>query len=682
MPKRRGIERTMGILLAAGMAVSTGQAQEAKPLGSGIVPDHFDKVVRPQDDLFRYVNGAWLKTVQIAPDKAGEGAFHDLRDLSEKNLRAIIEETAQATHAPGSEGQKIRDLYRSMLDEARADALGLEPIADDLAAVEAVKDLGSWAQLAGTLQRRGVDGLFGAFVDLDARDATRYIVYLNQGGIGLPDESYYRDEKFQPIRDAYKAHVQKMFELAGWDDPAGSASKILDIETKLAKHHWDRVKNRDDTLTYNKTSRENLDAMARAFPWKAFLEGAGVPEAQVGEVIVRQPSFFEGMSETLAAVPLEDWKTFLKWNVLRANAALLSKPFVDESFAFNGKSLSGTQENRPRWKRAVSAVEMAMGEAVGKLYVAKHFPPEAKARMQELVANLIAAYRQEIEKLPWMGAETRAKALEKLSKFTPKIGYPDTWRDYSKLEIEPGDLVGNIQRAIAFEHDRNVAKLGQPVDRGEWAMTPQTVNAYYNPTMNEIVFPAAILQPPFFNMEAEDAANYGGIGAVIGHEIGHGFDDQGSKFDGNGNMKDWWTDADREEFEKRTGKLIAQYNAFEPAQLPGQHVNGALTIGENIGDLGGLSIALKAYKLALNGKESPVLDGFSGLQRVLLGWAQVWRIKYREAELARRLATDPHSPGEFRCNGTVRNVPEFYEAFEVKPGDKLYLAPEERVRIW
>jgi predicted metalloendopeptidase len=683
MRMRRGIGLALG--LALGLAGASGRGQEtaaARPLGSGIVPDHFDKSVRPQDDLFRHVNGAWLKSVQIAPDKSGEGAFLDLRDLSEKNLRAIIEETAAAEHPAGSEGQKIRDLYRSMLDEARADELGLKPIAGDLAAVDAVKDKAEWAALSGRLQRQGVEGLFGAFVELDAKDATRYVAYLGQGGIGLPDEAYYRDAKFAPIREAYQAHVRKMFELAGWDDPAGNAAKILDIETRLAKSHWDRVKSRDATLTYNKTARPDLDGLAKGFAWARFFEGAGLPEAKLGEVIVAQPSYFEGMAQALDAVPLDDWKTYLKWNVLRAYAPLLSKPFVDESFAFNGKTLSGTQENRPRWKRAVGAVEMALGEAVGKLYVERHFPPEAKARMQELVANLIAAYRAEIEKLPWMGAETRAKALDKLAKFTPKIGYPDKWRDYSKLVIEPGDLVGNMRRAIAFEHDRNVAKLGGPVDRGEWGMYPQTVNAYYNPTLNEIVFPAAILQPPFFNLEAEDAVNYGGIGAVIGHEIGHGFDDQGSKFDGSGNMKDWWTEADRKEFDARTGKLIGQYNQFEPVQLPGQKVNGALTIGENIGDLGGLSIALKAYGLSLKGKPAPEIDGYSGLQRVLIGWAQVWRIKYREAELAKRLATDPHSPGEFRCNGTVRNVPEFYEAFGVKAGDKLYLPPEERVRIW
>ena len=452
------------------------------------------------------------------------------------------------------------------------------------------------------------------------------------------------------------------------------------VETALAKNHWDRVKSRDRTLTYNKLDRAGLEALTPGFDWSSWWKEYGAKP--VDEVVVRQPDYFKALAKLLDSIPLADWKTWLKWQVLLDAAPLLSKPFVQENFEFFGKTLTGTPGIRPRWQRSVAAVERAMGEAVGKLYVSKHFPPEAKSRMKDLVANLIAAYREDIAHLEWMSPDTRTRALEKLSKFTAKIGYPDKWRDSQALEIRRDDLVGNMRRAAAFETAYRLAKLGKPVDRSEWGMTPQTVNASYNPGINEILFPAAILQPPFFDMEVDDAVNYGAIGAVIGHEIGHGFDDQGSKFDGEGNMVNWWTDPDRKEFEKRAKMLIDQYSAFEPVQLPGQKVNGALTIGENIGDLGGLSIAYKAYRRALQGRDAPVIDGLTGDQRFFIGWAQAWRIKARDAEVARRLATDPHSPAEFRCNGVLRNMPEFYEAFGVKDGDKLWLPADRRVRIW
>ncbi len=666
---------------ATATLMATALYAAAPSTRSGIETSFLEPAVRAQDDLFRHVNGKWLAEAKLPSDRSIDGAFHKLRDKSEADLRAIIEANAAATDRPaGSESQKVGDLYTSFMDEPKVEEVGLTSIKDELATIDAIKDKAGLIRALGTLGRTGTDGLIGLSVDTDAKKSDRYIVYLSQGGIGLPDESYYRDDKYKAIRAAYLAHVRKVFELAALPDPAGLADRVMALETRIAKAHWDRVKGRDDTLTYNKKDRAGLAKLAPGFDWAAWFDAIGAKN--IDEVVVRQPGFFEAMDVTLNQVSIEDWKTWLKWDVLHSRAPFLPKAFVDEHFSFYGKTLTGAPENRPRWKRGVAAVEGSLGEAVGKLYVAKHFPPAAKARMQTLVANLIEAYRQDIKTLDWMSSETKTKALEKLSQFTPKIGYPDKWRDYSGLEIKRDDLLGNIRRASVFELNRQLAKLGKPVDRGEWLMTPQTVNAYYNPGMNEIVFPAAILQAPFFDLEADDAVNYGGIGAVIGHEIGHGFDDQGSKYDGTGNMNDWWTDADRKEFDKRAKMLIEQYDAFEPAQIKGQHVNGALTIGENIGDLGGLTIGYKAYKIALNGTEAPVLDGLTGPQRFFFGWAQVWRTKARDAELLRRLAVDPHSPAEFRCNGVVRNLTEFYEAFGVKEGDKLWLPADRRVRIW
>ncbi len=670
--------------LAGTPSARAGDRPEGAARGStsGIDKSNFDDSVRPQDDLFRYASGAWLKTAEIPAERSLYGAFVELADKAEADLRKIIEDAAAADTREGSETRKVGDLYASFMDEGEIEKQGLDPIRDELKNVAGIEDRAGFVRELATLQKRGSASLFGFYVDTDEKKSDEYIIHLAQGGLGLPDESYYRDDKFQDIREAYVKHVARMFELAGFDDPDAKADAVMTLETRLAKNHWDRVKSRDASLTYNKKSRDELAKLAPQFDWSLYFNTLDVRGPGTENVVVSQPSFFSAMGEAFDDLPLETWKTWLEWNVLRENAPLLSSAFVNENFDFYGKTLTGAKELRPRWKRAVSAVQSALGFALGKIYVEKHFPPEAKKRMKALVDNLIEAYRQDIQQLDWMSDRTKKKALEKLGKFTPKIGYPDEWRDYSALEIDRNDLVGNIQRASAFEFNRDIKKLGQPVDRNEWFMTPQTVNAYYNPGMNEIVFPAAILQPPFFNLEADDAVNYGGIGAVIGHEVGHGFDDQGSKYDGDGNMNDWWTDQDRKEFEARTKKLISQYNAFQPSMLPDQHVNGALTIGENIGDLGGLTIAYKAYEISLDGKEAPEIDGLTGPQRLFLGWAQVWRIKHREAELMRRLATDPHSPGEFRCNGVVRNLEEFYQAFGVKPGDKLYLPPEERVRIW
>jgi putative endopeptidase len=663
--------------LAAFVALPAAFAAEPG-LKSGIDKSNFDSDVRPQDDLFRHVNGKWLKEAKIPSDRPADGAFFGLRDLSEKRVREIIEDAAK--HKDDPDARKISDLYASFMDEARAEKLGIEPIKPELDAVAAVSDKAGLVRELAALQRVGVPGLFGAYVRPDSKKSDQYITYLNQGGLGLPDESYYREPKFESLRRAYVTHIGKMLALANVPDPDKAATKVMEIETAIASGHWDNVRTRDADKTYNKYSRSQLKTLAGGLDLDPWFEVFGGKDVQ--ELIVREPSFFTVLAKTVDRFPIDEWKTYLTWHVVSDRAPLLSEPFVKENFEFFDKTLTGTPEIPPRWKRGVGTVERAMGEAVGRLYVARYFPPEAKEKMKVLVGNLIAAYRVDIQALDWMSAETKTKALEKLSKFTPKIGYPDKWRDYSKLEIRPDDLVGNARRAAEFALDYQLHKLGKPVDRGEWGMTPQTVNAYYNPVMNEIVFPAAILQPPFFDPKADDAVNYGGIGAVIGHEIGHGFDDQGAKYDGDGNLRNWWTDADKTEFQKRTKMLIEQYNGFEPQQLPGQHVNGALTIGENIGDLGGLTIAYKAYTISLKGKEAPTIDGLTGPQRLFVGWAQVWRSKYRDAAMSRQIATNPHSPPEFRCNGVIRNLTEFYQAFGVKEGDKLWLPAKSRVRIW
>ncbi|AQA25430.1 peptidase M13 family protein [Rhodococcus sp. MTM3W5.2] len=649
---------------------------------SGIDLTHLDQGIRAQDDLFVHVNGKWLDDYVIPADRAVDGAFRTLYDQAEVDVRAIITESAEARGAAGTDSQRIGDLYSSFMDADAVERAGLEPIAGELAAVDAVSDLSALAGLLGELQRTGVSGAIGNYVDTDAKDSTRYLVHLTQSGIGLPDESYYREDSYAETRAAYLDHVRKMLTLAGRPDPVTDAQTILDLETQIAAGHWDVVRRRDAELSYNLVTLSDLSTENDGFDWAAWVSGLGGTPETFAELVVRQPSFLTALTALWTQRPLSDWKAWAAWKVIHSRAEYLTSDLVAEDFAFYGTTLSGTEENRERWKRGVSLVQDLLGESVGKLYVERHFPAEAKARMQELVANLQEAYRRNISELEWMSPDTRSAALAKLEKFTPKIGYPDKWRDYSGLVITADDLVGNYRRGYAADHDRDLAKLGGPVDRDEWFMTPQTVNAYYNPGMNEIVFPAAILQPPFFDAAADDAANYGGIGAVIGHEIGHGFDDQGAKYDGDGNMIDWWTDSDRTEFGKRTTALIEQYNEFEPKALPGHKVNGEFTIGENIGDLGGLSIAVEAYRIAMDGKDSPTLDGLTGLQRVFFGWAQVWRTKARNEEAIRRLAVDPHSPPEFRCNGVVRNLDSFHEAFEVTPGDALYLEPERRVRIW
>ncbi len=647
---------------------------------SGISVEDMDRGVRPQDDLFGYVNGGWVARTQIPSDRALHGTFRILADDAEQHLRAIVEEAAASDAAPGTPARKVGDLYAAFLDEDRIRELGLDPVREDLDRALAVQEPSDLLRQLGSLQRRGVRGAVELYVMTDKRDSTRYLPYLEQSGIGLPDESYYREDSFAGIRKDYVAHIGRMLDLAGIDAD-DAPERILALETRLASAHWDRVRSRDAVATYTLLDRTALQELTPGLDWSAWLEGVEAPGSVLDEVVARQPDFLAALAQALDTVPIGDWGLWLAWRILSGSAPYLSDDVADESFAFYGRTLTGAPEQKERWKRGIDTVESALGEAVGQLYVERHFPPEAKERMTTLVANLVEAYRRNIDQLDWMSAETKVRAQDKLSRFIPKIGYPDQWRDYSALQVDPEDLLGSVRAGAAFETDRELAKLGSPVDRTEWHMTPQTVNAYYNPGMNEIVFPAGILQPPFFDLEAEDSVNYGAIGAVIGHEIGHGFDDQGSRYDGLGNLSDWWTEQDRERFDALTQALVAQYDAFEPRDLPGRHVNGALTVGENIGDLGGVTIAYQAWRIACQGNEDHVLDGLTGAQRLFAGWAACWRTKAREEEAVRRLSVDPHSPPEFRAN-VVRNLAEFYEAFDVKEGDDLWLAPEERVRIW
>ena len=644
---------------------------------SGIDISQLDPEVRVQDDLFRHVNGPWLRTAQIKPDRATAGSFVDLVDGSEEKVKAIIEESTGSTD---DERRKIGDLYAAFMDTERVEALGAAPLADDLATIDGITDVATFVHTLGAFDRQGVASVLGMYIGPDRGRPDRYVTHLFQGGTSLPDESYYREDQFAPIREAYVAHVERVLGLAGLDDAAGRAGRVMDLETRLASFHWDRVACRDTQKTYNLLTLEQTQALAPTFDWAAWAEGAQIEPEVTAEMIVSQPSFLEGLQTLLTEADLPAWLDWLRWNVVSSASPYLSDAFVQANFEFYGRTLSGTDEMRPRWKRGVSFVEGAMGEAVGKIYVQSEYPPAAKERMDELIDHLIEAYRASIGGLSWMSDATKAKAYDKLDSFTPKIGHPVEWRDYSALETDAGDLLGNVRRATALATDRELAKIGSPIDRNEWFMTPQTVNAYYNPTMNEIVFPAAILQHPFFDSDVDDAVNYGAIGAVIGHEIGHGFDDQGSQYDGTGALNNWWTDEDRAAFEKLTGSLIAQYDDLSPEGADGQTVNGSLTIGENIGDLGGLGIAYQAFRRTNPSDDR--IDGLTPDQRFFISWAQAWQGKVRPAETVRRLTVDPHSPPEFRCNQVVRNIDAFYTAFDVTEGDALWLDPADRVTIW
>ncbi len=655
-------------------------AQEPpKPLVSGIDVAGMDTGVRPGDDFFAYVNGTWVQNAEMPADKSRYGLFDILRDESQEAVKAIIEESASGDFPKGTDEQKVGDLYTSFLDWETRDARGIEPLQPELERIDAIESYDDMAVYFAGALTRGLDAPFGAQQLTDFLDPTQYAILLAQSGLGLPDREYYfkDDPTSVAIRDKYVAHIEKMFDLAGITGGAEAAQTIMALETRLAAEHMKKEKMRDYAGNYRKFALDDLPGIMPNFNWDAYLGELGIQD--LPEIVVYNLEYLQALDGIIQDTDLDTWKTYLTWSALNNTASRLTRTLDDQNFDFYGRTLSGTEEQRADWRRAVSTVDGVLGEVVGKVYVKKHFPPEAKERMLELVGNLVKAYEKSIKALDWMGDETKAQALDKLSKFTPMIGYPDKWREYN-FDIEADDYFGNIERAAYAEYKRQLERQGGPVDRTEWGMNPQTVNAYYNPPLNQIVFPAAILQPPFFNLEADDAVNYGAIGAVIGHEIGHGFDDKGSTFDGDGVLRNWWTDQDRSEFEKRTGALIEQYNAFRP--FDDLAVNGEFTQGENIGDLGGIAIGLLAYKMSLDGKEPPVIDGFTGVQRVFLGFGQVWRGIIRDEELRRRIATDPHSPAIYRTNGPVRNVPEWYEAFGVTEEHALYLPPEERVKIW
>jgi len=658
------------------------QAPKKSVLVSGITKANIDNTVRPQDNFYQYVNGGWIKRSEIPGDKTAIGSFYDLRDDADNSVKAIIEDLAkQKNLVAGSDEQKVADLFNSFMDMEKRNAAGITPllpIMDDINKLKSKKDL---AKFFGEYQAVGINTPFSFYISVDAKDSSNYATHVWQSGLGLPDQDYYfnEEERFVKLRQGYLAHIEKMFELAGLPNGKAAAQSIMSLETKLAEHHWTRVESRDSEKRYNKFAVSDLPkSVTDKFDWLTYLDALGVSGQK--NLIVNQPDYAAAFGDIFTETSVADWQTYLTFHTLSRFASYLTADLDNEDFNFFSKQLNGREEQRPQWKRGVSVVNSNLGEVIGKVYVAKHFTPEAKSRMSQLVENLRGAYGESIDELEWMSDDTKKSAHVKLAAFTPKIGYPDKWEDYSSLTIKADDVVGNIIRSGKISHTKEVEKLGGPIRTWEWGMTPQTVNAYYNPTVNEIVFPAAILQAPFFNMAADDAVNYGGIGAVIGHEMGHGFDDQGSKYDDKGNLRNWWTEADLKAFKERADNLVSQYSNY--AVFDDLNVNGELTLGENIGDLSGVTIAYKAYKASLNGKEAPVIDGLTGDQRFFMGYAQIWRSKIVEKSMRNRVATDPHSPGEFRALGSLSNMPEFYDAFNVKEGDKMYIAPENRVKIW
>ncbi len=689
---RSSIGRTAALAVATMVATACARPEArtmAAPMASapsaglvsGIALENFDTGVRPQDDFYRYVNGKWLEQTVIPSDRSTYGAFTELSDRSEQDLKEIVEEAAAAEDAPaGSDLQKVGALYRSFMDSARIEALGVEAIRPELDRVAAVRSHEDLPRYWGEAARTGGAAPFGSRVSLDQKQSDRYITYMGERGLGLPNRDYYFQDgaQFDQLRDAYRAHIARMLKLGGWPDADAAASSVFDLEKAIADKHWTRVQNRDRNATYNKMSVAQADSLMGDIDLAAYLHAAGLEAAD--QVIVAQPTYFEALPAIVHSAPIETWKAYEAFHLLDGAAPMLSSAFVNASFDFNGRVLQGIAEQRPRWKNGVDLVGGSLRDVLGRLYVEQHFTPEAKAKMDTLVHNLLRAFETGIDNLDWMSPATRTEAKRKLANFTPKIGYPEKWEDYSSLEIREGDLMDNLRRVRDFRYQDNISRLGKPVDRTEWGMPPYMVNAYYNPVMNEVVFPAAILQPPFFNAAADDAVNYGAIGAVIGHEISHGFDDQGRKSDGEGNLRDWWTPEDAAAFQEKADRLVAQYTAYEP--LPELHLNGQATLGENIGDLSGLTVAYGAYKISLAGKEAPVIDGLTGDQRFFLGWAQIWRTLYTDQALRNRIMTDPHSPGEYRTNGIVRHVPAFDAAFDVQPGDSMYLAPDQRVKIW
>ncbi|MEO6529215.1 MAG: M13 family metallopeptidase [Gemmatimonadaceae bacterium] len=669
------------VAAAAALSLASGApSAEAQGRALGVDTSSFDRSVRPQDDFFRYVNGGWLKKTPIPDDAASWGTFNELDERSREAMHTVLEEAARGGAPAGSEPRKVGDLYASFMDSARVESLGLAPLKGELAAIAAIATTSQLPTAFAHFARVGIPRPLGVGVGPDQKQSSVNIVLISQAGLGLPDRDYYllQDARMAAIRKSYQEYGARLFTLANQPDPAGAASRVLALESALAAKQWDRTRNRDRNATYNRMTVAELAAKMPHFDWKAHLAAGGMGAAT--EVVVRQPDYLVAVDSIIAATPVSTWREYLTFKLLDTFAPELPSAFGAARFDFRGKVLSGLKTDRARWKRAVAEVGNGLGEAAGKLYIARYFKPVAKARMDDLVRNLREAYRIGIDSLEWMAPETKAQAKDKLAHFTVKIAYPDKWRDYSPIVIRRDDLLGNVMRARAHEYQDMLDQLAKPVDRTRWGMTPQTVNAYYNATNNEIVFPAAILQPPFFDPDADDAVNYGAIGAVIGHEIGHGFDDQGRKSDGAGNLRDWWTPADAKAFDERAAKLGAQFDVLSPFE--GAHVNGKLTMGENIGDLSGLAQAYRAYRLSLGGKEAPVIGGFTGEQRFFFGFAQIWRTNYREAALRQQMLSDPHSPGQYRGFVPLANNDAFQRAFDVKPGDKMYRAPEERVRIW
>lgn len=661
-------------------ASTTGEATHPSTLSSGIALENMDPEVSPADNFYRFVNGRWLEQTHIPSDRVRWGSFDELREQSEQHVLQIITELAAQDAEPGSDAQKIGDMFASFMDTVRIEALGLSPLEPELRAIEAISSHEALAAHWGNTMALRTGMPVSVFVGQDLMQSDRHITSISQSGLGLPDRDFYLrdDERSQQLLQAYRVYIARLWDAAGWDGGEQAAEQILALETGIAEMHWTRVQNRDRQATYNKYTLDQLNESYPGFAWNTLLSQSGL--GWITEIVVRQPTYLQALSESWREVSIEQWKTYLRFHLLRSAASTLSSPFADAHFDFYGRILSGQQEQRERIRRAVSTTESVLGFMVGKKYVERHFPPEASERMADMVDQLLIAFEESIRELEWMSEATKQEALAKLATFNTKIGYPDVWRDYDCLHIAPDDLIGNLRRASACEYERNIAQLGQEVDRERWGMTPQTVNAYYNVALNEIVFPAAILQPPFFNVEAEDAVNYGGIGAVIGHEISHGFDDQGRRSDGEGNLRDWWTEEDEAQFQERAQRMIDQYNAFNP--IDDLHINGALALGENIADLGGVNVALRAYLNSLDGAEPPVIDGFTGEQRFFMGWGQIWRILFRDEALRNQLTTGPHSPGKYRVLGILSNMPEFYEAFDVQPGDAMYREEEVRVRIW
>jgi len=679
MNKILALALSAALLTACGQETATTEpAAPPAPLKSGIELTGMDTSVRPQDDYYAYANGNWLNETEIPADQFGWGSYMTLRDDSLTDVKNIVDEVAG--DAEDSEAAaKIGNYYNAWMDEERVESLGMSPLQPLFAEIDGIEDHTSMSRWFGEFNDVSVDGPFNLYVGQDDKDSTKYVMFLVQSGLGMPDKEYYFDESERglQLRDAYLALVEKLLAASGYPDAAEASQRIMALETSLAQHHWDKEDSRDADKAYNKTTDDELGEMLSNFDLDGYF--AGIGSGRQDYVIVNQPSYLAALNDLFVETDLAVWKEYARLNTIQAFAGFLQKEIVDAQFEYR-KTVLGAEEQTPRWQRAIASMNGNMGELLGQLYVEKHFPPEAKERMADMLYYLSEAYADSIKNLEWMSEETKAKALEKLAKFTPKVGYPDEWRDYSSLEISGDDLVGNIRNAREFNHYRNVDKLGKPIDRNEWFMAPQQVNAYYNPGLNEIVFPAAYLQSPNFQLDAEDAYNYGAIGVTIGHEIGHGFDDQGSKYDGDGNLKSWWTDEDRVNFEERTKGLVEQFNQYEA--LPGIFVNGEFTLGENIGDLGGTAIALKAYRMSLQGKESPVIDGFTGEERFFLGLAQSSRIKWREQFVEYLINADPHSPDVFRINGVVTNVDDFYTTYDVIEGDGHYKAPAERIRIW